>query len=117
MNLKLLQKNEDGDTQSIWEMIQHLYTWPHSFQCKEYLLLHVKKELQEKFPKDSPEEIEQRAEKLLKSAECYLSQTEYRRYLTDKAEFRVIEGIKKIMDGKPGLLLNGISFQCQPSNI
>ena len=74
MNLKLLQKNEDGDTQSIWDMIQHLYTWPHSFEYKEYLLLHVKKELREKFKEKTDVVIEQKAGILLKSAECYLSQ-------------------------------------------
>jgi len=109
MNLKLLQKNEDGDTQSIWEMIQHLYTWPHSFEYKEYLSEHLKKELKQRFPDKPDVVIEQKAGNLLKSAECYLSQKDYKLYLTDKAEFRVVDGIRKIMNGRPGLLLRNIS--------
>lgn len=50
---------------------------------------------------------ESKVKGLLNSANLYLKPTQHQEYLDRKSEFKVVDGIKTIMDGRPGLLVRG----------
>ena len=103
-----LQENnlscEDEIGKSLWQKIQKFYTFPQSFECKEYLCKKLREDLDGKFPKNV---VEQKLKDLLKSIECYQSDKDYLHYLSIKSEYLVVDGVTKIMKGRPGLFLRG----------
>ena len=106
LNSSLVRKDKDTG-QSIKEMLNKFYTWPHSFEYEEYLCDSLRKEIRKKYSTKSEDQIEQKVSLLLKSAKLYQNQTQYAEYLDKKAEFRVVDEVRKFMTGRPGLLLRG----------
>ena len=109
-NIELNFIVERKERKKIWEKIQHFFVWPQSFENKEHLCKKLREDLERKYPPNTPEfqkKIDQELEKLLRSADCYLNEENYKKYLSGKAEFSVVDAISQIMRGRPGLLIRG----------
>ena len=102
------KRRKNGNISYIWEQIQRFHSDQGDFKLKD-LEFYVRNEVGDNHPEMENEEIEMIVKSLLKDGGVYTKQSRERdRITSDLAEHKVDEAITLLMDGHPGLLVQGL---------